>query len=264
MSNYLEVVNDKSNIIINDSFENLTLLRKTVINKEGDGAKNDTYTFNSSGYAGINNSTGNSDYPYWYHVLVPANPNIITFVNCELPDVPIHICDICAYETKLNAKMITVFIPKNKTVEYIKGKLTIYEFNYAGTETSQRLGLKLYGSDQKCLFDSNLKYLNIIKSMKYPDDINGASWGADKVAVHFSDFRMIIGRGSGSTVNFPCCLFNENKTFTWKRIRLVNESQYKNNIWGIGSVNLDEIDDGASREEILLYSPMLVADVTNY
>lgn len=262
MSNYMEFINDNGNVIVNDSFKNIWLIQKTIINSQGDGANNDTYCFCSSGYSGIRNTTGNSNYPYWYFVLVPIRENVITFVSCDVPDVLIHMHDIYTYEKRLSAKRIEFFIPNGKTVNDLLNKVTIYEFSYTVGSVDKGLGLQIFNSNSDKLFDSNFKYLNIIKSIVDRNKIDGTSYDVGKIAIHYGSYRYTLG-STGNNEVYHCIRINANKTLSWVKVTLYG-GQNNNNIWGVGFVNERDIDHGYSSNEVLLYSPLLIADVTNY
>lgn len=256
MSNYIEMKNDNGNVIINDSFKNITLTNKVVINEQGSGTANDTYKFCSNGYAGVSESTGNSSYPKWYYVLVPVQNNVISFVSCSEPTVLVHMNDIYTYESRLSAKRIEFFIPSGKTINDLLGKVTIYEFSYTTATNSNNFGIQIFNKNNEKIFDTNYRYLNIIGSISNFADIDGTAFDVDNVAIHYGSMRRSVAEGQ-SQINaqyYHCIRFNENKTLSTIAVR-VSYGQYSNNVWGVGF---------AYDVNSAFYSPLLIADVTNY
>lgn len=252
----MEIKNDNSNVIINDMFENISLSKKTIIDQQGSGTNNDTYKFCSNGYSGIKASTGNSDYPNWYYVLVPAKENVITFVSCLEPTVLVHMNDIYTYEDKISAKRIEFFIPKNKTIDDLLGKAIIYEFSYTKNINAGSCGIQIFNENSEKIYDTNYRYLNIIGSISNFADIDGTAFDVDNVAIHYGSMRRSVAEGQ-SQVNaqyYHCIRINENKTLSTIAVR-VSYGQYSNNVWGVGF---------AYDVNSAFYSPLLIADVTNY
>lgn len=256
MSNYMEIKNDNGSVIINDTFENISLTKKTVIDQQGSGTNNDTYKFCSNGYSNITVSTGDSNYPNWYYVLVPTQENIITFVSCLEPTVLVHMNDIYTYEKKLSAKRIEFFIPKDKTINNLLGKVIIYEFSYTTNTKSGSCGIQIFNASNKKIYDTNYKYLNIVNSISSFSNIDGTAFDVDNVAIHYGSMRHSVAEGQ-TQINaqyYYCIRINENKTLSMIPVR-VNFGQYSNNVWGVGY---------ADNANSAFYSPLLIADVTNY
>lgn len=257
MSNYIEVKNDNSNVIINDNFKNITLTNKVIINEQGSGTANDTYKFCSNGHAGVSDSTGHADYPKWYYVLVPIRENVISFVSCSEPTVLVHMNDIFTYENRFSAKRIEFFLPTGKTINDLLGKVTIYEFSYSSSLSSGPCGVQIFNASNEKIFDTNYKYLNIIKSISNPDIIDGTPFGADDIAIHFGSYSCrYVSPGSYvvSAMIYHALRFNANKTLSAIPVS-VGITQSFNNVWGTGYDYPDYQ---------FFYSPLLIADVTNY
>lgn len=144
MSGYIEIRNDNNTIQVNDSFENLTLLKKFQISNWGKLGR-----------------SWNAD------ITMPEYPSLLCVHNPSADNVGIFYVVASLKENRMS---------RNVYVETSSGRkpdfLEFFVFGKGNNAPTGSTGLHVYNNDGACIFDSNRKYLNVVQLIHPTKDIN--------------------------------------------------------------------------------------------
>lgn len=229
MANYIEVQNDSGVVQINDSFNNLILLRKFTI----------------ADWQKINN-TWNADivipeYPATLFIHNPRNELVELFFAIAAPD----------------GGRLSRHIYVNTTSGNKPSDLEFFIFGIGIEQPSDSNGLQVYNEDGVCIFSSHRKYLNIVRTIK---PINGDYETQERVTL-----KAGIKHAVCMTVPTVHFVGNGGLSHRWDEVfmRLGPQTAYVEFKWGnlLRAPNDDDFD----YDEYTGVSPIwLDANVTGY
>lgn len=146
MVKYIEVTNNQNVTQINDTFQNLTLLRKFKIS--------DWKRFNNTWSADIITP----EFPSLLFVHNPSNENVGMFYV------------VARFDSHKPVKRVYVETASGNKPDFLE----FFVFGCGDNIPTGYCGVQVYNADNVCIFDSNKKYLNITQLIYPTNNVEGS------------------------------------------------------------------------------------------
>lgn len=227
MATYFEVNNDNNTLQLNDSWENISFLRKQTV----------------SDWKKINGDR-------WRCILSLIERPVFWFVynNSNFP------VDIIFFSNKDKGKLSRKFdfiLPNGTNTQ---PSIEFYLFGFKENQAASTKGLELYNSNGRRIYSSEEKYLKIIHTFLPGEVDNDYRWNAPtgkKIAVHATGLPTILKEDTGAGFS----------TFSQKGIALGPKNSYVGNSWNT-EFGPDLKNESDIYEETLFKSMWTIADIT--